>query len=183
MASQTITTKYIPGDICYYVIHPTADIVQCIVLYVRVIPTQTRVEITYRLQITYPIGIQKIIDYVEETAINNFETSRIALLSWLTEQTDKVTGMSEPGIPTGWPVNGPTGATGFTGNTGATGNTGNTGATGELGYTGYTGSAGLAGSIGFPGLAGYNGGRTGNTGPTGPTGPTGNTGVTGATGA
>ncbi len=180
---STITTKYNLGDTCYYVIHPTADIVQCIVLYVRIIPTPQETEITYRLQITYPTRLQKIIDYVHESELDTFENSRSALLVWLSAQTSKTVSMVEPEIPSGFPRVGATGATGATGNTGATGATGNTGATGDLGYTGATGLPGSAGYGGYPGLPGLDGGRTGAIGQTGPTGNTGSTGTRGATGA
>ncbi len=98
MTTQTITTKYSLGDIVYYVIHPTADIVQCSVLYVRVIPTPTGPEITYRLQITYPTNYQKIIDYVQESELDTFANSQAALLSWLSSQSAKVSAMTEPPI-------------------------------------------------------------------------------------
>ena len=45
MTSQTITTKYSLGDICYYIIHPTADIIQGVVLAVRIEPEADGVEI------------------------------------------------------------------------------------------------------------------------------------------
>ena len=169
----TITTKYNLGDICYYVIHPTCDIVQGVVLYVRVIPTPQGIDITYRLQITNPPQLQKIVDYVHESELDNFANSKIALLAWLDTQVVEVTGMTEPVIPAGFPING---ATGMTGLTGATGMTGATGDTGNAGYTGYTGDAG---GPGYPGLPGQNGGYTGATGATGMTGATGATGATG----
>ena len=169
----TITTKYNLGDLCYYVIHPTCDIVQGVVLYVRVIPTPQGIDITYRLQITNPPQLQKIIDYVHESELDTFDNSKVALLSWLNTQITNVTNTPEPVIPDGFPMNG---ATGMTGYTGATGNTGDTGATGQLGYTGYTG---YTGGVGYPGKPGQNGGRTGATGATGATGPIGATGATG----
>jgi len=97
---STVTTKYNVGDICYYVIHPTADIVQCVVLYVRIIPMPQSIEITYRLQITNP-QLQKVIDYVHESELDTFANSKVALNAWLTSQSAKVTSMIEPTIPIG----------------------------------------------------------------------------------
>lgn len=98
MTTQTITTKYSLGDIVYYVIHPTADIVQGSILYVRVIPMPSGPDITYRLQITYPTNLQKIIDYVQESELDTFNNSKTKLLTWLSDQTTKVTDMTEPPI-------------------------------------------------------------------------------------
>ena len=112
MASQTITTKYNLGDIVYYVIHPTADIVQCTVLYVRIIPTPNGPDITYRLQIIYPTNYQKVIDYVQESELDTFANSQTSLLAWLASQTAKVTALTEPSIPSGFPIDGATGPTG-----------------------------------------------------------------------
>jgi len=99
MTTQTITTKYSLGDVAYYVIHPTCDIVQGVVLYVRVIPTPSGPDITYRLQITSPANLQKIVDYVQESELDTFANSKTTLLAWLSEQTANVTNMSEPVIP------------------------------------------------------------------------------------
>ncbi len=100
MPSETITTQYSIGDIVYYVIYPTCDIIQGQVLYVRILPLPTTgVEITYRLQITYPTSIQKIVDYVQESELMTFLGAKTALLSWLTTQTSTVSAMTEPTLP------------------------------------------------------------------------------------
>lgn len=91
--SETITTKFSVGDKCYYIIHPTADILPCIVDYVRVIPTSTVPTITYRL---HRLDKVQIIDYVAENEIDDFATSKTALLLWLNGQITKVTNMTEP---------------------------------------------------------------------------------------
>ena len=164
-------TKYFIGDIVYYVIHPTADIFQCIVDYVRVTPTTGGIEVTYKI---HRLDINRSIDYVQEYELSDFATAKAALLQWLSLQSTKVTNLTEPA----WPVNAR--MIGRTGNTGATGDTGATGATGSgpgiPGSTGFTGGPGLPGAAGYPGT---NGGETGNTGMTGATGPFGPFGPTG----
>ena len=164
MTSQTITTKYNIGDIAYYNIRPTADIIQGVITYVRVIPTPDGPDITYRMQITYPAEMQKTVDYVSEDEVDTFTNSKTSLLTWLSGQTAKVTNMTPP--PPYEPITGNTGATGRTGNTGANG----TGA-------GLPGQPGLHGGTGLPGGTGMFDGPNGPTGPYGPTGSTGLTGV------
>jgi hypothetical protein len=187
---DTITTKFSVNDVCYVTIHPTADILQCVVIYVRIVPvTNVSYTITYKVN---RVDVNQTIDYIREVDLYTFDEAKAELLSWLDAQTAKVTALVEPPRPAGLPIDGATGQTGITGNTGATGATGNTGmtgatgiGTGSTGYTGYTGevgSAGLAGGPGWPGLPGLYGGKTGATGPTGATGNTGATGATGATG-
>lgn len=159
----TVTTKYNIGDVAYYVIHPTADIVQGVIQYVRIIPTLSEPDITYRMEITYPVSLQKIVDYVGESEVDTFENSKTKLLIWLDAQRAKVVAMTTPAPYL--PVTGATGATGPTGATGATGLT--PGAPGSPGLAGGTGSAGSAGQYdGYTGATGAYG-NTGNTGATG----------------
>lgn len=194
----TINTKYFVGDIVYYVVHPTADIFQCIIDYIRITPTTAGIEITYRIK---RLDITRTIDYVQEWELSDFETSKTSLIYWLNQQSTKVSAMVEPA----WPINartrgrtGDTGATGANGTNGITGLTGTTGATGATGlpgqagnpgFTGSPGSPGSSGTSGLPGLPGApgypgaNGGETGVTGPTGTTGINGVNGFTGTTGA
>lgn len=172
MATTTVNTKFSIGDVCYVTIHPTADILQCIVDYIRVVPgANNTYSITYRVT---RVGINQTVDYLKEVDIFTFDEAKVELLDWLSDQTLKVTQLVEPPYPTGYPVMGATGATGFRGATGATGATGLT-----ANQPGATGDPGAPGQNGWPGLPGMFGGKAGNTGPTGLTGNTGPNGLTG----
>jgi hypothetical protein len=96
MAATTITTKFSIGDIAYIVIHPTADILQCEVLYVRITPEMASTPITYKVTRT---DVPQIIDYIFESEIYTFADAKTELLGWLSDQTAKVTAMTEPPIP------------------------------------------------------------------------------------
>lgn len=96
MAGTAITPRYAVGDLCYYVIHPTADIFQCVVDYVRITPTTLGIEITYKVHRT---DITRSIDYVKEYELTDFTTAQISLLSWLDTQTTKIANMVEPPAP------------------------------------------------------------------------------------
>jgi hypothetical protein len=173
MAGLPITPRYAVGDVCYYTIHPTADIFQCVVDYVRITPTTLNDEITYKIRRT---DINRSIDYVPEYQLTGFTVAQESLLLWLDNQITKVQAMEIPGRG----IKGATGATGLTGTTGATGATGiGPGVLGSTGLPGGTGFPGAPGQPGFPGTI-YGGvGDTGNTGATGPNGPTGPAGPTG----
>ena len=97
MTAEHITTKYSIGDVVYYVIHPTADIIQGVIQYVRIIPTPAGIDITYRVNTT-TITV-KVLDYVQESELMSFADAKTALLTWLNSQTVKVTAMTEPNLP------------------------------------------------------------------------------------
>ena len=91
---STITTKFSVGDVCYVVIHPTADILQCVVDYVRVVPTSpTASTITYRVK---RVDVVQIVDYIREVDLYTFVEAKAELLSWLSTQTTRITNMVEP---------------------------------------------------------------------------------------
>jgi hypothetical protein len=95
--TSTVTTKFSVGDVCYVVIHPTADILQCVVNYVRVIPTASNAyTITYKVT---RVDVTQTVDYIREVDLYTFTEAKTELLSWLTSQTDKVTAMTEPPAP------------------------------------------------------------------------------------
>ena len=95
---QTINTAFSVGDVVYIAIHPTADILQCIVNYVRVVPINaTDVVITYKVTRT---DINQTIDYILEADLYTFANAKAELLSWLALQTTKITNMTEPPAPT-----------------------------------------------------------------------------------
>ena len=96
MTATTVTTKFSVGDVAYYVMHPTADILQGIVTYIRIIPTDPTFEITYRIQRT---NVLQIIDYIHEDNLYTFDEAKAELLSWLSDQTIKITNSSEPPVP------------------------------------------------------------------------------------
>lgn len=91
----TITTKLSVGDTCYVVIHPTADIFQCVVSYVRIMPARLAgtYDITYKVTRTDNV---KSMDYVKEAETFTFSEAKVELLAWLTAQTLKITNMTEP---------------------------------------------------------------------------------------
>jgi hypothetical protein len=172
MTASTVTTKFSIGDVCYVTVHPTADILQCVVEYVRIVPVGNSYYTTYKV---IRVGVNQTVDYIKEADLYTFAEAKTELLAWLNTQLSKVTALAEPTYPAGFPIMGATGATGFAGATGATGATGLV--PGQAGYTGAPGAPGLAGWPGLPGINGGNTGPTGNSGPTGNTGPYGQTGV------
>jgi hypothetical protein len=96
MAGLPITPRYAVGDVCYYVIHPTADIFQCVVDYVRITPTTSNNEITYKIRRT---DINRSIDFVPEDQVTNFPDAQQSLLLWLNTQTTRIANMTEPTLP------------------------------------------------------------------------------------
>lgn len=95
---STITTKFSIGDVCYVVIHPTADILQCVVSYIRITPSNPANSIiTYKVQRT---NAPQVIDYLQETEVFTFTEAKAELLSWLSTQTARISAMSEPPPPT-----------------------------------------------------------------------------------
>jgi len=97
MTAQTINTLYSVGDIVYVVIHPTADILRCVVDYVRITPITDGFSVTYRVYRTVTTtNTPTFIDYVKEDELYTFANAKIQLLDWLNEQTIKVTAMTEP---------------------------------------------------------------------------------------
>ncbi|MCI4436149.1 MAG: hypothetical protein JHC33_04985 [Ignisphaera sp.] len=96
MAGTPITPKYAVGDVCYYVIHPTADIFQCVVDYVRITPITLGMAITYKVHRT---DINRSIDYIQEYELTDFNTAQISLLAWLHTQTTRIANMTEPTLP------------------------------------------------------------------------------------
>ena len=86
-----VTTKFSVGDVCYAVIHPTADILQCKVDHVRI--DVVTAAVTYRVT---RVGINQTIDYLNQADLYTFAEAKIELLDWLGEQTTKVTAMTEP---------------------------------------------------------------------------------------
>jgi precorrin-6B methylase 1 len=90
----TVTTKFSVGDVCYVTIHPTADILQCVVDYVRVIPGANNTSsITYKVT---RVGINQTVNYLKEVDIFTFAEAKTELLNWLSQQTAKVTALTEP---------------------------------------------------------------------------------------
>jgi hypothetical protein len=95
--TSTVTTKFSVGDVCYVAIHPTADILQCVVNYVRIIPSSaTTYAITYKVT---RVDIKQSVDYIREADLYTFAEAKAEILSWLSNQTIRVTAMTEPPAP------------------------------------------------------------------------------------
>ena len=96
MTITTINTKFSVGDVCYVTIHPTADILQCVVNYVRA--DVITAAVTYRVT---RVEVNQTIDYLNESDIYTFDEAKAELLSWLADQTSRVTLSVEPPYPSG----------------------------------------------------------------------------------
>ena len=96
----TIVTKFSVGDTCYVVVHPTADILQCIVDYVRVVPVTTTLStVTYNVHRTVNIvGSITTLQYVKEAELYTFAEAKAELLAWLEIQRLKTVAATEPVI-------------------------------------------------------------------------------------
>lgn len=96
MATSTVTTKFSVDDICYVAIHPTADILQCQVMYIRITPTTDSYTVTYRVKRT---DVIQVVDYINESELYTFAEAKTELLTWLNGQVSKITTMVEPPDP------------------------------------------------------------------------------------
>lgn len=95
---STITTTYSVGDIAYFIITGTADIVPVRVVGIHLNSILSNDVVSYDLITSHFDGLPTKLQFVGQSQLFTFEQAKSALLSYLNQQITLVTGMTIPPV-------------------------------------------------------------------------------------